>query len=485
VGDRTLPGRALRHLHDPQSGGSNEVELRLPGGGLLKANGTVVVEPLGLDGTLVLENNSLTSSWRAVEHLFEFDLTSGTIDFDLDYQVGLEEDGPHLVVDGADVRITDYGLRWEDHEIDLLQVDGINVSGGHLEWPEQKVAADSIIITGATAFGWIGPDGTPSWDVLIPEESQEQIAATRQTLEERLQIQAQVGRFELRNSGAEFEDQTFSPPIRFKAHEVNLVVTDISTKHGSTWPFEGSGTFAESARARPRERSAPRRWRSRPRWASRIWSSASTSPTSQARAGQPQGRRAASLGHRPRVPAESDAALQASYQGGFEVTGLDLDETITGDKLIGWGDLKVDGIDARLEPMSADVREVDIDNAGLEITVAENGTINLLEFMNAMGEGEEAASGAGLPPVHIARTRLNDCYGIYTDKTVSGPFRMALTRSTAHHRHHHRLFGSAVLDIDAEIESGGWSGSRAASTPSTTSVSPTSASTCATCSCRR
>jgi len=153
---------------------------------------------------------------------------------------------------------------------------------------------------------------------------------------------------------------------------------------------------------------------------------------------------------------ESDAALQASYQGGFQVTGLDLDETITGDKLIGWGDLKVSGIDARLEPMSADVREVDIDNAGLEITVAENGTINLLEFMTALETGEEAASGAGLPPVHIARTRLNDCYGIYTDKTVSGPFRMALTPidgtitaittdSSA----------PAVLDIDAGIESGG------------------------------
>ncbi len=119
--------------------GSNEVELRLPGGGLLKVNGTVVVEPLGLDGTLVLENNSLTSSWRAVEYLFEFDLTSGTIDLDLDYQVGLEEDGPHLTVDGADVRVTDYGLRWEGHDIDLLQVDSINVSGGHLEWPEQKL----------------------------------------------------------------------------------------------------------------------------------------------------------------------------------------------------------------------------------------------------------------------------------------------------------------------------------------------------------
>ena len=136
-------------------------------------------------------------------HLFEFELTRGSLDVDLRYQIGLEDDGPHLVVNDANVTITDFGFRSEEHDADLLQVDNIAVAGGHLEWPEQNVAADSVLIEGATAFGWIEPDGTPNWDVLIPEESQEQIVETYQTLEERIHATAQLGRFELRDARAE------------------------------------------------------------------------------------------------------------------------------------------------------------------------------------------------------------------------------------------------------------------------------------------
>ena len=300
--------------------------------------------------------------------------------------------------------------------------------------------------------------------MLVPEESQEQIKALYRTLRERIHASAHLGRFELRDAGAEFEDQTLSPPVRFKAHDVDLVVTEISTERGSRWPFEASATLAETAKGTAK-------------------GSVGASPVVlEAEVGlenldlgkyQPYlakvapielkaGVLRASGTARASLP-EGDAPLQASFEGGIAVTGLDLDETVTGDKLIGWGDLTVDGIDARLAPMSADVRDVEIDNAGLQITVAEDGTINLLEFLRALGEREEAtaseaiaAAGSALPPIHIARARLNDCYGIYTDRTVSGPFRMALTPidgtisaittdSTA----------AAIVDVDAEIDSGG------------------------------
>jgi hypothetical protein len=441
----------------PEREGTNDVVIGLPSGATITANGTVVVEPLGLEGRLEVTGLYLPNAWRWVEHLFEFDMTSGNLDVGVQYQVGLENDGPHLKVDDADVRITDFGFRWEGHDVDLLQVDSISVAGGHLELPQQRLAAEAIVIEGATAFAWIEADGTPSWDVLVPEESQEQVAAAYQTLEQRIHASAQVGRFELRDAGAEFEDRTVSPPVRFRAHDVDLVVTDITTAHGSTWPFAGSATFAESARGSATGRVG----------ASPIALDTEVNLENLELAKyQPYLAKVAPINLKAGVlqaagtvrasQPEGDAALQASYQGGFEVKGLDLDETLTGDKLLGWGDLKVDGIDARLEPMAADVREVFIDNAGLEITVAEDGTINLLEFMKALEGGQETAGGAGLPPVRVARTRLDDCYGIYTDRTVSGPFRMALTPidgtitaittdSSA----------PAMLDIDAEIESGG------------------------------
>jgi hypothetical protein len=449
----------------PEREGSNDVVLLLPGGGRMTITGKVVVEPLGLNGTLTLEDNQIASSWRAVAHLFEFDLTSGVLSFDLGYQIGLEEDGPHLVVDNANVHITDFAFKSDLHDEELLTVDDIRVAGAHLEWPEQNVAGDSIVITGATAFGWIEPDGTPNWDVLVPEESQEQIVETYQTLEERIHATAKLGRFELRDAGAEFEDRTFSPPVRFMVHDADLAVTDITTEHGTTWPFEATAGFAESATGTAR-------------------GSVGASPVSfEAEVGlenlelakyQPYVAKIAPLDLRAGVlrvagtaradQPEGDEPMQASFQGEFEVTGLDLNETSTGDKLLGWGDLRVAGIDAQLEPMSAKVREVDIDRAGLEITVAEDGSINLLEFLAALSEGEgdggggaAASAGSGLPPVHIARMRLQQCYGTYTDRTPStGAFEMALrpingtiTDIATDSK------GAAKLDIEAEISSGG------------------------------
>jgi hypothetical protein len=450
----------------PESEGSNDVVLGLMGGGELRVNGKVVVEPLGLDGRFELESIQIANTWRAVAHLFEFDLTGGVLDLDVNYQIGLEDDGIHLVASDADIQIAGFGFQAEEHDADLLQVDNISISGGHLEWPEQNVAAESVLIEGATAFGWIEPDGTPNWDVLIPEESQEQIVATYQTLEERIQASAELGRFELRDAGAQFENQMESPPMLFEVTDANLVVTDISTKEGTLWPFEASaklegdalgtakGTFGAAPLAAEVEvgleglelakyqpfvaKIAPLEVRAG------VLHAGGT-----ATASKPKG-------------AE---ALEANFKGEFGVTGLDLNETVTGDKLLGWGDLSVKGIDADLQPMGAMVTEVDIYNAGLQITVAEDGTINLLEFFGALTEGEEEAgsgdaapSGAeGLPPLVIARFRLHECYGVYTDKTPSsGPFQIALkpingtisgisTRSKA----------GAKLDIEAGIDVGG------------------------------
>jgi hypothetical protein len=450
----------------PNREGTNDVMVQLPGGGTIAIAGDVVVEPLGLNGTFTLENNELASMWRAVGHLFEFELTSGVIDLELDYQIGLEEDGPHLVVDDTSVHITDFGFKSDLHEDELLLVDDIRVAGAHLEWPEQNVAAESVLIEGATAFGWIEPDGTPNWDVLIPEESQKEIVATYQTLEERIQASAELGRFEIRDAGVQFENRVESPPMLFEITDANLVVTDISTKEGSLWPFEASATLEGDAlgTAKGTFGAAP------------VAAEVEVSLEGlQLAKYQPFIARIAPLEVRAGVlhaggtatasKPKGAEALEANFKGEFGVTGLDLNETVTGDKLLGWGDLSVKGIDADLEPIGAMVTEVDIYNAGLQITVAEDGTINLLEFFGALTEGEEeagdggaAASGAeGLPPLVIARFRLHDCYGVYTDKTPSsGPFQMALkpingtisgisTRSKA----------GAKLDIEAGIDVGG------------------------------
>ncbi len=447
----------------PEREGSNDLVMRLPGGGAVKISGKVKVEPLSLDGTFVLEDNALASSWRAVRHMFKFDLTRGVMGLDLDYHVGFGEDGLAVIVDNANGHITDFGLRWEEQEVELLTADSITLTGGHLELPEQVVSADALIIDGATAFQWIEADGTPSWNVLVPKESQEELVRTYQTIEKHVKAKAHLGRFELRNSGAEFEDRTLSPPARFRISDAALVVSDISSEVGTTWPFEGSLAIEGEAAA-----SAEGAFGAAPL---ALDVAVSLENLGLAKY-QPYLAKFAPLDLRAGVlgvdgavrgSKERGQPLSASFEGGFQISGLDLNETVTGDKLLGWGDLKVAGIDAELQPMSLKVRDVDVDHAGLEITVAEDGSINLLELFHALSRGKDESSGkarsdgSGLPPVRIAQVQLKECYGIYTDKSVrSEPFRLALIPidgTVSGIANDSR--SAAKIDIDAGIESGG------------------------------
>ncbi|HSN56821.1 MAG TPA: DUF748 domain-containing protein, partial [Candidatus Sulfomarinibacteraceae bacterium] len=449
----------------PEREGSNEIAVRMPDGGTLSVNGTVVVEPLGLTGALTLENATLARLWEAVGYLFEFDVNRGDLDLELDYTVGLEEDGLHLTVAGLDLGITGFGIQWRGHDVELLAAEAIDVRGGRLEWPEQLAAAETVLVDGARASAWLNEDGTPSWAVLVPEPTREQIVEVYRTLEERLQVRAELGRFELRNAAAGFEDRTFATPIRFAVSDVDLVVTGITTEHESTWPVEASATLAESARGT-------------------VKGSFGASPLAvDLEVGlegldlakyQPYVARLAPLDLRAgvleaagvaRASQEPGAAgLQASFEGGFGIENLTLDETVTGGRLLGWGDLEVGGIAAQLEPMSARVEEVDVYRAGLEITVAEDGTISLLEFFKALSEGEEgeaskvgADAAVGLPPVQIARFRLHDCYGLYTDRTVPGePFRLEMRPVDGTVSSISTTSASpAALDVEAGIASGG------------------------------
>jgi len=403
--------------------------------------------------------------------MFEFELTSGTLDFDLSYRVGLADDGLHVTVESADVVVADVGLRWPEHDVDLLQVRRFSVSGGYVEWPEQNVAAEAIVIEGATAFSWLEPDGTPSWDVLVPKESQEQIVETYRTLEERLKLHAECGRFELRDSGAEFEDRTFPQPVRFTVHDADMTVSNISTEEATIWPFELSATIEGEAQASAKGKFGAAPLTLEVEVGLENFLLAKYQPYIARFAPLDLRAGALTVGGTARLDrAKGEKTLNASFEGDLGIAGLDLQETVTDHKLLGWGDLTVGGIDATLLPeMSAKVGEVDIRRAGVEIHVDKAGKVSVLELVNALSKDEPdetATEGAGqgtgeaadseLPSIRIGRVRLRECYGVYTDESLTEPFTMALdpvngtisdlvTRSG----------GAATVDVEAEVSSGG------------------------------
>jgi hypothetical protein len=147
----------------------------------------------------------------------------------------------------------------------------------------------------------------------------------------------------------------------------------------------------------------------------------------------------------------SEEGPDVTFEGTAKVKGLDLVETVTGSSLLRWGELQVEGIQAALLPTSAQVAKVDINEAGLEILVAEDGTINVLEFFKAIAEDLK-----NLPPAHVGRIELHDCFGRYAEENPTRPFELSLEAVNG------TVVGfttdattNAELEIDAAISSGG------------------------------
>ncbi len=453
-------------LHDistlPDDRGGNAGTIGLPGGGSIAASGSVVVEPFGLDGSIAVEQVSLKHSWRALEELFEFELTDGFLDTDFQYSLSLVEDGMHLDVTNLNAGISNLGFSTVATDVDLLMVDSITVTKVSAGWPGQTIHGESIVVSGASAVGWLSPDRTLAWVELIPEETQEKVVETYESLEDKIHLKASLDRFELHDSNAVYEDRTQDPPVRFEATGADLVITDISTESGSVWTFEATTGFGGKATARANGTFSALPFNVQADVGVDALDRSPFQPYFELFA--PVDLQAGTLSAQGEAAASSsEDGLGASFQGSLGVTRLDLKETLTGDQVLGWGDLSVEGIDAQLQPMSLDVMNVDINGAGLEITIAEDGSINLLEFFNALNEGEapgdsqDQSGPSGLPPARIARLRLNDCYGRLTDKTIDNTFVLNLVNING------SISGIATdtqagaeVAVDAEVETGGF-----------------------------
>ncbi len=428
-------GPAELSLHEistiPDKEGDQEVTLGLPDGGSLQMAGQLVAEPFQISGSLVLENLELQNAWRAVSDKFELALTEGRLATRLEYAVQWADDGLHLQVDNAEIGLSGVHVAEDDSGTELLRVDSAVVSNLSAQWPEQVVAADSVVVDGAFAQAWLEPDGTPSWEAWVPHPTRQQVVETYQYLDERIDAQARLGRFELRNADAEFEDRTLDVPQRHEITQAALTLTDVSTAPEDRWGLDTTATLAGTATAAAK-------------------GNVGISPMSLEADVTLEGLELAqfqpyveklvpleltsgSLATAGKVRLAPDPeASKVTFEGELSVADLDLSETVTGGRLVAWREMKSQGIQAGLAPISLAIESIDLYEAGLEIVVAQNGEINLIQFVEGLGEtgsGAAETSGAAAgeyPPARIDKIELHDCYGRYTSSGTSTPFETQL-----------------------------------------------------------
>ncbi len=462
------PGKLeLHHISTlPNRKGTNELNISLERGGTLRVTGELVVEPFGINGTAALEGISLAHPWEAIREKFEFDVVSGTASGELSYSAHLEADGLHVTVTDFDSRVQELAIKLRDSEVDVLEMPSLVVAGGHFLWPDGRVGAAVVTVDGAKALGWLGADGTPAWQSLIPEDTRVHVKKVYKDVSEAAAWVASVDRFEIISSSARYEDRTFDPPVELWVEEANLVLTDVITEPEREWGLSGSvQLFGES----PTD--AEGFFQMEPL---HLEAQVNVNDLDISRA-QPYVARFAPVRLLSGTMSSSVKGILspggegplAQVTGQLAVEQFGLEETAAGSRLTRWDLVKAGGMEAAYGPISLAVDTVDIHGARIDGLILEDGRVNLLELVAALAEqtgGQEAgaqttdqAPGSDeMPPIEIAEINLHDCTAAYTDRTLTPPFTLALQAVNGRVTGVSSTAGSrASLEIEGSVESGG------------------------------
>ncbi len=120
----------------PDRQGSHDFVIGLPRGSDIRVTGNVVVEPLGVDGTVAYNGLVLEYTWPEIEDRFNFDLASGSVEGRFNYAAALDEDGLSARIESADLELNELVLEMRSDDTRVLELPSVVVAGGSVRWPE-------------------------------------------------------------------------------------------------------------------------------------------------------------------------------------------------------------------------------------------------------------------------------------------------------------------------------------------------------------
>jgi hypothetical protein len=442
----------------PEAKGDNDFVIGLLRGGTVGVTGEVVVEPLGLDGTVEVDRIFLEPAWEALQPFFKFDVVDGVAGGDFSYSISMAEDGLHAVIDEADFLVESIEVTAGSADETVLEVASVATSGVSIAWPEARVRGSSIVVEGAVASQWIRADGTPSWDALVPKETRQRTVEIYHEVEEAFPWDIALDRFEINASTARVEDRTFDEPQELVVSDANFELTDVATGPGRRWGLSASAMILGEAKgsAEGFVDTGPMRFETTVAMegldVGRLQPYIERMAPLVLRAGRLESKGTATVDPKGDGPA-------LSFAGDLTIHEIDLRETAVGSRVLQWGRVESRGIEAELGPQSVEIASIDIHGAGIDVVVSEDGRVNLIELFKVMAE-QSAEAGRGdeteVPPITVDAVTLHGCSSAYTDRTLTPPFTLALDpvdgtvkgiSSTA--------TAGAALDIEGAVRSGG------------------------------
>lgn len=206
-------------------------------GASLDWSGSFSLSPLASKGRFKFANLSLVKHWGYVRDSAGFDVTSGTLGFDGDYDFSAGDAGTQLVANLRELGIADLAVRRVGEDTDTAHFTQATASGVAFDLAKNTASVAKILVNGGSVETWRDAEGTINLTnlttpVAAPAATSPTLTTTPATDEAPFLFSAPD--IELQGLVVNVEDRQISPTIKLLLDPMNLRVTGYSTAPGTT-----------------------------------------------------------------------------------------------------------------------------------------------------------------------------------------------------------------------------------------------------------
>lgn len=207
----------------PEHQGQFSFQVGTEDGGTLAMTGQLSVDPLVVSVAVDLQNLPLPLIGRYLDQSLPIAIADGALSSQFDLR--FVADPLSVNLSSGTAQVSSLAVRTADTQEELSSVEQLNLSGLAVAYPQQTVAIQSLSLTGGQTAAWLNEDGSPSWDALVPANTDD----AEQTAPWVVDIaQLQLSEYDLR-----FTDRSLQNVASLALSNINLSAAPVSTKPGS------------------------------------------------------------------------------------------------------------------------------------------------------------------------------------------------------------------------------------------------------------
>lgn len=222
----------------PDKTGQQHIVIDMEKGAVLELTSQSGVEPIHSTGHVKAKGPFAPLIARYLGDSLPFKVPNGSIDTELDYRLQARPDGDlGLAVEHLAFAIDNLALHEGNAQSPFLTLPHLKLAGGHLAWPERQAGADSLTIEGLSAEARQQADGSIAPMPFPKEEAQQAATAAAQPQKAEQPWTMSLGKVEIKNARAKFEDQRVQNGGKIEIASLDLTAESLSNKPDAPFPF--------------------------------------------------------------------------------------------------------------------------------------------------------------------------------------------------------------------------------------------------------